>query len=37
MLTGGPSMSLLRTSTSGHAVVELTSSRIDSPARCVSN
>ena len=35
--TGGPSIGLLRTSTSGHAVVELTSSRIDSPPRCVSN
>ena len=37
MSTGGPSIGLLPTSTSGHAVVELTSSRIDSPPRCVSN
>ena len=37
MSTGGPSIGLLRTSTSGHAVVELTSSRIDSPPRCVGN
>ena len=37
MSTGGPSIGLLRTSTSGHAVVELTSSRIASPPRCVSN
>ena len=37
MSTGGPSIGLLRTSTSGHAVVELTSSRIESPPRCVSN
>ena len=37
MTTGGPSIGLLRTSTSGHAVVELTSSRIDSPPGCVSN
>ena len=37
MSTGGPSIGLLRTSTSGHAVVELTSSRMDSPPRCVSN
>ena len=37
MSTGGPSIGLLRTSTSGHAVVELTSSRIDSRPRCVSN
>ena len=35
--TGGPSIDLLRTSTSGHAVVELTSSRIDLPPRCVSS
>ena len=35
--TGGPSIGLLRTSTSGHTVVELTSSRIDSPPWCVSN
>ena len=33
MSTGGPSIGLLR----GHAVVELTSSRLDSPPRCVSN
>ena len=37
MSTGGPSIGLLRTSTSGHAVVELTSSRIDSPPWCVGN
>ena len=37
MSTGGPSIGLLRTSTSGHAVVEQTSSRIDLPPRCVSN
>ena len=37
MLTGGPSIGLLGTSTSGHAVVEMTSSRIDSPPPCVSN
>ena len=37
MSTGGPSIGLLRTSTSGHAMVEVTSSRIDSPPRCVSN
>ena len=37
MLTGGPSIGLLRTSTSGHAVVELTSSRLDSPPRHVGN
>ena len=30
MSTSGPSIGFLRTSTSGHAVVELTSSRIDS-------
>ena len=35
--TGGPSIGLLRTSTSGHAVIELTGSRVDSPPRCVSN
>ena len=35
--TSGPSIGLLRTSTSGHAVVELTSSRIHSPPRCVRN
>ena len=37
MLTSGPSIGLLRTSTSGHAVVELTSSRIDSPPWRISN
>ena len=37
MSTCGPSIGLLRTSTSSHAVVELTSSRIDSAPRCVSN
>ena len=37
MSTAGPSIGFLGTSTSGHAVVELTSSRIDSPPRCVSN
>ena len=37
MLTGGQSIGLVRTSTSGHALVELTSSRIDSPPRCVGN
>ena len=37
MSTGGPSIRLLRTNTSGHDVVELTSSRIDSQPRCVSN
>ena len=37
MSTGGPSIGLLRTSTSGHAVVELTSSRIDLPPRRVGN
>ena len=37
MSTGGPSIGLLPPSTSGHAVVELTSSRIDSPPRCVGN
>ena len=37
MSTSGPSIGWLRTSTSGHAVVELTSSRIDSPPRCVGN
>ena len=35
--TSRPSIGLLRTSTSGHAVVELTSSRIDSPPWRVSN
>ena len=33
--TGGPSICLLRTGNSGHAVVELTSSRIASPPRRV--
>ena len=37
MSTCGPSIGLVPTSTSGHAVVELTSSRIDSPPRCVCN
>ena len=37
MSTSRPSLGFLRTSTSGHAVVELTSSRIDSPPWCVSN
>ena len=37
MWTGGPSIGLLRTSTSGHALIELTSSCIDSPPLCVSN
>ena len=37
MSTGGPSIGLLRTSTSGHNVVGLTSSRIDSPPRRVRN
>ena len=37
MSTGGPSTGLLRTSTSGHALVELTTSRIDSRPQCVSN
>ena len=37
MSTGGPSLGLLRTSTSGHAVIELIGSRIDSPPGCVSN
>ena len=37
MSTSGPSIGFLRTSTSGHAVVELTSSRIDSPPCRVSN
>ena len=37
MSTSRPSIGFLRTSTSGHAVVELTSSRIDSPPWCVSN
>ena len=34
-LTGGPSICLLRPGTSGHAVVELTSLRIDPPPRRV--
>ena len=37
MSTSGPSIGFLRTSTSGHAVVELTSSRINSPPWHVSN
>ena len=37
MSTSGPSIGFLRTNTSGHAVVELTSSRIDSPPWHVSN
>ena len=37
MLTSGPLIGFLRTSTSGHAVVELTSSRVDSPPWRVSN
>ena len=37
MSTSGPSIGFLRTSTSGHAVVELTSSLIDSPPWHVSN
>ena len=37
MSTVGPSINLPGTSTSGHAVVELTSSRIDSPPRRVGN
>ena len=37
MSTSGPSIGFLRTSTSGHAVVELTSSCIDSPPWRVSN
>ena len=37
MSASSPSVGLLRTSTSGHAVVELTSSRIDSPPWRVSN
>ena len=35
--TGGPSTCLLRTDTSGHAVIELTSSRVDSPPWRVGN
>ena len=37
MSTSRPSIGLLRTSTRGHAVVELTSSRINSPPWRVSN
>ena len=37
MSTSGPLIGFLRTSTIGHAVVELTSSRIDSPPWRVSN
>ena len=37
MSTCGPSIASVRASTSGHAVVELTSSRIDSPLRRVGN
>ena len=37
MSTSNPSIGFLRTSTSSHAVVELTSSRIDSPPWRVSN
>ena len=37
MSTSSPSIGFLRSSTSGHAVVELTSSRIDSPPRRVGN
>ena len=37
MSTSGPSIGFLRTSSSGHAVVELTTSRIDSPPWSVSN
>ena len=37
MSTSRPSLGFLRTSTSGHAVVQLTSSRIDSPSWRVSN
>ena len=37
MSTSGPSIGFRRTSTGGHAVVELTSSRIDSPPWRVSN
>ena len=35
--TGGPSVCLLRARTSGTAVVELTSPRVDSPPRCDGN
>ena len=37
MSTSSPSIGFLRSSTCGHAVVELTSSRIDSPPRRVGN
>ena len=37
MSIGGPSIALLQKSTSGHAVIELTSSSIGSPPRCVSS
>ena len=37
MSISSPSIGFLRSSTSGHAVVELTSSRIDSPPRRVGN
>ena len=37
MSTSSPLIGFLRSSTSGHAVVELTSSRIDSPPRRVGN
>ena len=37
MSTSSPSIGFLRTSTSGHAVVELASSRVDSPPWRVSN
>ena len=37
MSTGGPSIGLVRTSASGHFVVELTSSSIDSPPQCIGN
>ena len=37
MSAGGPSIFFLRSSTSGHAVVELTRLRIDSPPRRVGN
>ena len=37
MSTSGPSIGFLRSSTGGHAVVELTSSCIDSPPWRVSN
>ena len=37
ILTSGPSMRLFGTSTSGIPVVELTSSRVDSPPRCVGD